>query len=615
MSSSHTGDGQHITSLADISPEKKISVLKKAIVSLTKQKQDIESQRSALEAKVMSLVNELGIQEDTITEYKAKNKELQRQLDAVTSRFSLTGSASAVALKAGSLLSVLSSTKEGPTAAGTSPVSGDYSMTKEDQQKIFEENEALHIQLFEIKQMCDKKVKAAVAERSEMALRLHSLEGLLASFQASDVEQSHHAQETARLLAMEKSFTAMCEVLLFEDNYLRRELATVHEQVGEDRESNLFIAKTGLTVILGELCDGLEEILNAVSAALPHLPVGLLERNPHSPIISPAESKREAQANKERERHAAFSASHKQFVQRIKVEILKVKNCLLASMDLGDGEDTHLLIPAIKALLSELQMWLCVVYNNCGILMKPMENLFKKRQQEAMDMNQQSVCMVSSLDLHIQLRNLISSFCGQLKAFEKCLDIKSDNSTFVFGSDALRVLFSILGYRSTTSNSHHGLEFERYLFSLNITLKEPEEGSSKMIDKITVNDLPKHFTVPLLHLTVVLQKFNTRIRSIVRSTVHYISNDSCTTDMANAPGDTSSDQYSADFNAHHFNDLYHRSVMELANAHDQIERLVKKVSKVEGANKKMKKEYISVVDVYESQIRLLSDRLAELSGS
>ena len=54
-------------------------------------------------------------------------------------------------------------------------------------------------------------------------------------------------------------------------------------------------------------------------------------------------------------------------------------------------------------------------------------------------------------------------------------------------------------------------------------------------------------------------------------------------------------------------------MLELAHCHDRIDQLAARGEALEGDNDRMRREYVGVVDVYEGQIRLLSEHLAELA--
>lgn len=128
-----------MATLADMDADKKVAVLKKAILALTKQKQDIEAARVALEAKVSALVEELGRAEERNESLVTKNKELSAEVERLQS--SKGGLSLVPSAAARSLLGTLGTFGGGLKDGGISV----------EQQRLFEENEALHIQIFEQK--------------------------------------------------------------------------------------------------------------------------------------------------------------------------------------------------------------------------------------------------------------------------------------------------------------------------------------------------------------------------------------------------------------------------------------------------------------------------------
>eukprot|EP00658_Telonema_sp_P-2_P036172 TRINITY_DN26217_c0_g1_i1.p1 TRINITY_DN26217_c0_g1~~TRINITY_DN26217_c0_g1_i1.p1 ORF type:complete len:277 (+),score=53.25 TRINITY_DN26217_c0_g1_i1:226-1056(+) len=73
---------------------------------------------------------------------------------------------------------------------------------------------------------------------------------------------------------------------------------------------------------------------------------------------------------------------------------------------------------------------------------------------------------------------------------------------------------------------------------------------------------------------------------------------------------------SSDSNTRHHIANFQHAMTELARMHDLVDSLTQQSGSLLKDKEHMKKEYVSVVQIYESQIAMLSDRLAELtSGS
>ena len=71
---------------------------------------------------------------------------------------------------------------------------------------------------------------------------------------------------------------------------------------------------------------------------------------------------------------------------------------------------------------------------------------------------------------------------------------------------------------------------------------------------------------------------------------------------------------SSDSNTRHHIANFQHAMTELARMHDLVDSLTQQSGSLLKDKEHMKKEYVSVVQIYESQIAMLSDRLAELTS-
>nr|CCD13517.1 unnamed protein product [Trypanosoma congolense IL3000] len=160
--------------MANSDPEAKISLLKKAVVTVTKQKQMLEHHNQQLQEQMATIGGELA-------QMQEENQNLQRRLKAVeldaerkikqaaASGKSWMGLASLVpGMEAGDHKS---GTKKGAAKSATG-----FNLSPEDQEKIIMENENVHKQLFELKSTYETEKREWDAKRSQQGAELQALQ-------------------------------------------------------------------------------------------------------------------------------------------------------------------------------------------------------------------------------------------------------------------------------------------------------------------------------------------------------------------------------------------------------------------------------------------------------
>ena len=636
--SSRPGGGE---SLANIDSDKKIAVLKKAILALTKQKQDLEATKASLESKVTSLLSQLAASDERSAKHENHARELQQQLDALAKG----GSGGRFAERAGSILKVFSG---GDTAAAPSPAASPTS--NEDQQRLFEENEALHIQLFEQRQQFERKYKQLEAEKSEMAMQLHGLEGVVASFQASDVAQSQQAEEALRELETERAYSKRCLGIILSGG-----LAPNHSCDGDDGA-----VKRIVTIYVDGVCD----LLAGVSALMPHIPTNSGAFGVQRQTLE-SERKKGMFVRQQKERLQALSVSHRAHRQRILVEVEKIRNCLSGEDEVeGEGLDS---LPALLRLLSiAMRGWVVLLHTNAHLIMGPLDAQQRTTSSTA-SQHQQTTTKVS---LTYSLQQTLAAFVGEMDVVVDCIDqgASSTHTTAEMVSKSMTagILVGLLGYREYTlampnaflrgpGSSSAGVLFDRLCFDLTRALDAL--GGNSECDVV----LSRHYLVCMEQLVAAVVRCKRQVASAVGLGPHVSSIEarSMIAHSQDATGQVDPKQYqdstggrgpvsliqslmalggglgegaendmvttvgsavdvwelvkASDKNAQHHAANLQQATMELARLHDMVDSLTQASGALQKDKALMKEEYQSVVQVYESQIALLSERLAELS--
>lgn len=207
--------GRDGVSYLDAEPAKKIALLKKAVISLTKQKQALESDNAALTEKLAMLGNALTAAHDVENDLRRQVADMERELarraaqkpstDVTPTNNKVGAAALAGVATLKGFLGVGASPQLIPeTSPLTTQAPSNVSSSSDDRDRLHEENESLHIQIFELKTQRDQERKAA-------EMKLKSLERDVAAMQktAMEVERQRNVLQ------------AQCEQLSAETDELR----------------------------------------------------------------------------------------------------------------------------------------------------------------------------------------------------------------------------------------------------------------------------------------------------------------------------------------------------------------------------------------------------------
>ncbi len=204
--------------------DKKISMLKRAVVNLTRHKAELEQQCAAHVAKVSTLEAQLGHSQQqnnallaTVQSNSIEIDALKKKIAAATAAASSSNVASSVAsaaLKGITNLIPLGNSgadNSGDKNSARGPVvataAGRLALSAEDQQRMFEENEALHIQMFELKSNLEGQIRALSKTNASQAASITSLKAAAAQSEASaasskqELEALRHAAREDRMIA------------------------------------------------------------------------------------------------------------------------------------------------------------------------------------------------------------------------------------------------------------------------------------------------------------------------------------------------------------------------------------------------------------------------------
>lgn len=659
-------------SLSNIEPEKKIAVLKKAILSLTKQKQDLEATKTSLETKITTLASQLAASDEKNSRLEQQNQELQHQVESFAAT---TRGAGRFTARAGSILKVFSGGDASPAAGGSlSPSMA--SPTSEDQQRLFEDNEALHIQLFEQRQQFEKKYKLLESEKSELAMQLHALEGLVASFQASDVAQSQQAEEAFKELQTEKAYNIRCMEIIRSD-FIRDNVVTSsgptsipstaedHSQITAD-DSATSSSSAHLRRVVSIYTEGLSDVLAGVSAFLPHVPSNHAVFGVQSQSLE-GERKKGLFTKQQKERLQAVVVAHRNHRQRIQTEITKVKSCFpdydidgpsAAAHGVNDDDLNSNLID----LFGQVKEWLLFIHCNASLILGPLDSLRLAREKRARRMG--SATSAALVPLASLLQQVISMYIGEMGVIRDFIDAASSTSgrssaqstnkggknlaapTTTLSHSSMVAL--LMCYRDVPSSSSKvtaasGMLFERFVYDVSRVLEVAAEGDTNT-GAGSEEVLSRHYLTCMEQLLHSIGRSRKSLMSALGMGVHGAAiaarvAPSTTSDndrpnallrrmlnptrsnVVGADGQhigTVEDIWelvkSSDSNTRHHVANFQHAMTELARMHDVVDNLTQQSGALLKDKEHMKAEYVSVVQIYESQIAMLSERLAELTN-
>ena len=423
-----------MSSIANMDADRKLVVLKNAVLALTNQKQAVEAARAELEAKAAALAEALAKSEERNAVLTAKNKELTAEVERLNSSAGRLAALPGAAAR--SLLGTLAGGASSPAAAAGGGGSSTAKDGAIDQQRLFEENEALHIQLFERRTEYERRLRQLEGEKTQLAMRTHTLEGLVASAQATGVETSQQATEARRELAIERGYTSLCQYMLLRglagphtDLMLAASSPSSHSQQppsaaaeaallmldamdGANAPSSAAPSSAAacmgvLDAVMRRCCEVIQQSMGAVSALLPHT----VASGPSSSSSSAA-SASPFQLAQEAQRQRTVIAAHREHRNTINAicgglladlaegspstdasESVASGGDLLAS---GGGADlpappitaepsdpreaftaleerSERVADRLVALLSHTTAWLHLLHNNAALLLGPLE--------------------------------------------------------------------------------------------------------------------------------------------------------------------------------------------------------------------------------------------------
>ena len=206
--------------------ETKISMLKKAVISVTKHKAEVEQRCAALEEKLAQTAAELGSVHQQNTQLHTTILANNAEIDALKRKLSTTTAASvaSAALKgitnlipmgAGSAegsAAAAAGGKSQPSASRASSVpsasGGSFiALSAEDQQRLFEENEALHIQIFELRSSLEGQVRSLEKVNATQAAQIANLKRSVSQLEGAgkasreELENTKQASKEDRMVA------------------------------------------------------------------------------------------------------------------------------------------------------------------------------------------------------------------------------------------------------------------------------------------------------------------------------------------------------------------------------------------------------------------------------
>ena len=216
--------------------EKKISLLKKAIVSLSKTKQDLETRNNQLEEKISSLLAEVAKlhEENGAMLRRARQAEeeavsLKDKTSRAAQSFQNVPGMATAALKGwftpftGGTGGVKSAESQHDSSPRQPPVQSALSdpskstkrvLSPDEQEALFLENEKLHVELFELRAAMDSKRKACDLEVSAAKQEVAHLNEKLAAFAAERETTGSDLLGLKRRLREAEALASFCRTFL-----------------------------------------------------------------------------------------------------------------------------------------------------------------------------------------------------------------------------------------------------------------------------------------------------------------------------------------------------------------------------------------------------------------
>lgn len=198
--------------MADIDPERKIEVLRRAVLQLTKAKQDLEATNRSLEEKLVIVSTELARVNEHSTSLQERNRALEAEVDELRKRASqgigskLLGVASIVPRWGGGAAAPAASAAATPAPQRTpTPGPEGGGMPQLDAAQLFRDNEALHIQLFETRTALEEQLKDARRAQAEAEAKWTRSEVSLVAAERRVAELQREIESAAAAAQMTKA--------------------------------------------------------------------------------------------------------------------------------------------------------------------------------------------------------------------------------------------------------------------------------------------------------------------------------------------------------------------------------------------------------------------------
>ncbi|KEG14626.1 hypothetical protein DQ04_00371120 [Trypanosoma grayi] len=168
--------------------ETKISLLKKAVVSVTKQKQVLEQHNKQLRDQMGAIGEELSRVEDDNKTLRRKLQATETELEAERKRRHFGASVKTTWKGLSSLVTGADGEESGTAAKRPKGMATTVNLSPEDQEKIVAENESIHIQLYEVqtkyeneRRRWEKENEQQTAEKLALQAEVMELRSLLNS--------------------------------------------------------------------------------------------------------------------------------------------------------------------------------------------------------------------------------------------------------------------------------------------------------------------------------------------------------------------------------------------------------------------------------------------------
>ncbi|KAG5497417.1 hypothetical protein JIQ42_03903 [Leishmania sp. Namibia] len=154
--------------------EKKISLLKKAVVSVTKQKQEVEARHTQLQEELSTSTQQLAEAQRENAILQRKVKSLEAQLEQERSSGSAFGHNMLKGLS--SIMGNSDSASRGRGQGGRGPASAHLALSPEDVERLISENEQLHRQTYTFKTKLEDAQRSSAKDAEKLKSEITRLQ-------------------------------------------------------------------------------------------------------------------------------------------------------------------------------------------------------------------------------------------------------------------------------------------------------------------------------------------------------------------------------------------------------------------------------------------------------